>query len=111
MAQNLIMQWTKDGELVFLSKKKGSNPNHEKHPTINCPNCGKFMYYVYDKNVKNDILCYDLADPAYQCLPRSHIRICPKCHHRIGIMHLNPRLRKKLALPLRHECHEKITIK
>lgn len=110
MAQRLIMQWTEDGDLIFLSKLKGSNPNREKHPTINCPHCGKFMYYVFDKRAKNDSLCFDIEDPQYSNLIRDHIRVCPKCHHRIGILKLTPNLRRRLGVPLRHECKEKIVI-
>ena len=110
MAQRLIMQWTEDGDLIFLSKLKGSNPNREKHPTINCPHCGKFMFYVFDKNAKNDTLCFDVEDPRYCSFYRDHIRVCPKCHHRIGIIKLTPKLRRAVGFPQRHECRQKIVI-
>ena len=99
-----------DGEFIFCSKNKGSNPERKREPSINCPNCGKFMYSVYDKHVKNDILCYDMTDPKYQNYPREHIRVCSKCHHRIGMIYLDAKLRLKLGLPLQHQCHEKIVI-
>ena len=78
-----------DGEFIFCSKNKGSNPERKREPSINCPNCGKFMFSVYDKYVKNDILCYDMVDPKYQNYPREHIRVCSKCHHRIGMIYLD----------------------
>ena len=102
--------WTEDGELLFLSKEKGSNPGREKHPTVRCPNCGGLMYYIYNKETKNDLLCYDLADPKYKNYPRYMIRICKKCHHRIGILILNPKVRRMMHLPQMHECHEKLVI-
>jgi len=110
MAKRFMIKLMPDGEFVFFSTLKGSNPSGEKHPTIHYPNCGKYMYYVYDKEAKNKIACYDLADPKYKYYPRNHIRVCQKCHHRIGIMSLDSRMRKLLNLPQMHECHEKIVI-
>ena len=68
------------------------------------------MFYVYNKQVKNDTYCFDADDSKYETIPRDFIRFCPKCHGRIGVLFLDAKLRKKLNIPLRHMCHEKIVI-
>ena len=55
MSRVLTVHLTPDGEYIFRSKNKGSNPERKREPAINCPNCGKFMFSVYDKYVKNDM--------------------------------------------------------
>ncbi len=110
MANPAYMYWAPNGDMLFTSKLKGSNPNHEKHPAIKCPNCGKFMFYVKDKDVKNDTLCFDISQMKIKDFPRDYIRICQRCHHPIGILFLKPKIRKLLDVPLQHECHQKIVI-
>lgn len=97
-------------EVIDRSKTKGSNPEKKRHPAINCPKCGRFMYYVLNKQVKNDTFCYDADDPKYESFPRDFIRFCGKCHGRIGVLFLDAKVRRKMNLPLQHECHEKIKI-
>jgi len=97
-------------EIINLSKVKGTNPEKKRYPAINCPKCGKFMYYVLNKQVKNDTFCFDTDDPKYENFPRDFVRFCPKCHGRIGVLFLDAKIRKKFDLPLQHVCHEKIVI-
>lgn len=97
-------------DVILHPHNKGANPEGKKKPAIKCPNCKNFLYSVISKRMKNDTLCYDLTDPVYQNYPRNHICVCSKCHHWIGVLILNPKLRKQLNIPLQHECRRKLTI-
>lgn len=97
-------------EVINVSKVKGTNPEHKRYPSINCPKCGKFMYYVLNKSVKNDTFCFDADALKYHTFPRDFIKFCPKCHGRIGVLILDANTRRELNLPLQHKCHEKIKI-
>ena len=97
-------------EVINVSKVKGTNPEHKRYHSINCPKCGKFMYYVLNKAVKNDTFCFDADAPKYHTFPRDFIKFCPKCHGRIGVLILDANTRRELNLPLQHKCHEKIKI-
>ncbi len=110
MANTAYMYEDENGDLIFTSKLKGANPNHEKHPGIKCPNCGKLLFYVMNKDVKNDTLCFDIDTMDIKDFPRNYVRLCKKCHHHIGILFLNPKIRRILDIPLLHECHQKIKV-
>lgn len=101
--------WHQEDTILF-PQNKGANPEGKKKPAIKCPNCKNFLYSVINKRMKNDTLCYDLTNPIYQYYPRNHICVCSRCHHHIGVLILNPKLRKQLNIPLQHECHRKLII-
>ena len=99
-----------NGDLLYATKRKGSNPWHEKTPMLKCPICKKNLHKVFDAKTKNNSLLFDVNDPKYKNFPRDHICKCSRCHHIIGVLNLSPKDRRILGLPLEHECHEKIRL-
>lgn len=88
---------------LLLMRRKGSNPEHKRRPTVKCPLCKKILYTVANATVRNCVLAYDVRDPRYASYPVEYYMRCSRCHNVIGITYLNTELRKKLGLPLLHE--------
>lgn len=108
MQRHNCLRLQENGDILYTPKKKGSNPEHEKKPMLKCPICKKNLHTVYDTAAKNNSLLFDVDDPRYKDFPRDHICKCSRCHHTIGVYQLSAKERRRLGLPLEHECHEKI---
>ena len=108
--REIYLHLQKSGDFIYTSTRKGSNPLHEKMPMLKCPVCKKNLHSVFDAKTKNDAFLFDVDDPKYKNHPRDHVCKCSRCHHAIGVYYLSVKDRRKLGLPLEHECHEKIKL-
>lgn len=108
MRAGSCLQFQKNGDLLFKTKRKGSNPTREKRPMLKCPICKKNLHKVYDAKVKNDAILFDIDNPRYKDFPRSHICKCSRCHRTIGIYYLTVKARRMMGMKLEHECHGKL---
>ena len=106
----ILLQEQENGDLLYIRKWKGSNPEKKRFPVLKCPLCKKNLHPVLNASVKNDAILFDVADPRYKNIPRNHVYKCARCHHTIGIHYLNDEERKRVGLPLQHECHGKIVL-
>lgn len=106
----ILLQEQRNGDWMFVSKKKGSNPGREKFPMLKCPLCKKNLHIVHNARVKNNAILFDVDDPKYQNVSRDHVCKCARCHRIIGVHFLNVKERRQRGLPLEHECHEKIAL-
>ena len=106
----ILLKAQRNGDLMYIERKKGSNPNGEKSPMLKCPLCKKNLHTVFDASVKNNSFLFDVEDERYRYLLRDHVYKCARCHHTIGVHYLTVKERRRLGLPLEHECHEKIVL-
>ena len=106
----VYLQEQKNGDLLYIRKWKGSNPEKKKFPVLKCPLCKKNLHPVFKPSVKNDAILFDVADPKYKNYPRNHVYKCARCHHIIGIYYLSDEDRRRLGLPQQSECHRKLVL-
>lgn len=109
-SNKILLKEQSNGDLMYVYRRKGSNPNREKYPMLKCPLCKKNLHTVFNASVKNDAFHFDVEDERYRCLPRNHVYKCARCHHTIGVHYLNVEERRRLGLPQEHEYHEKIAL-
>lgn len=81
----VILQEQPNGDLLYICKRKGSNPDRKKYPMLKCPLCKKNLHPVFNVSVKNNAILFDIDDPRYRDFPRNHICKCAGCHHTIGV--------------------------
>lgn len=51
-SNKILLKEQSNGDLMYVYRRKGSNPNREKYPMLKCPLCKKNLHTVFDASVK-----------------------------------------------------------
>ena len=107
-SNEILLMEQSNGDLMYVCRRKGSNPDRKKFPMLKCPLCKKNLHTVFNAGVKNDAFLFDVDDEKYRLLSRNHVCKCARCHHTIGVHYLNAEEKRFLSLLKEQESSNKI---
>ena len=106
-SNEILLMEQSNGDLMYVRRRKGSNPDRKKFPMLKCPLCKKNLHTVFNAGVKNDAFLFDVDDEKYRLLSRNHVYKCARCHHTIGVHYLNAEEKRFLSLLKKQESGNK----
>ena len=109
-SNEILLMEQSNGDLMYVCRRKGSNPDRKKFPMLKCPLCKKNLHTVFNAGVKNDAFLFDVDDEKYRLLSRNHVYKCARCHHTIGVHYLNAEEKRFLSLLKEQEPSNKIAL-